>query len=168
MIEDKGNCRYVYFGHGTVGLVKSMDKTGEIFIEKAPEPVGTYTKQHSPGDDAEKLPEKSVVLVFDNANAKQSIDMLIEDLLQIREAQFGAEKSVGEHDVPNTLLNLCRINLLVEKYRKIIDTYALESDWVDVNMTPAKDSADVVQNILQRYQDRIEYYKERIKESDGI
>lgn len=86
MIKDKNNARYVYFGHGTIGLCRCQDGTSyAIYNSEQGKIDGEYTDSIYKGQAVENIPVKSIAFVFNGEKAIKSIDILIEDLQIIRE-----------------------------------------------------------------------------------
>lgn len=83
MIKDIKNCRQVHLGHGTICIGTNITKEHYLFIEKQYNPVGQKYNNLAT-KDAHTLENKSVLLLFDGKEGLKSLDMIIEDLQEIR------------------------------------------------------------------------------------
>lgn len=85
MIKDKENARYIHFGHGTVKLSRCKDGASYAIYNSEYEKVdGEYSDSIYTGRAVEDIPVKSVAFAFDGPAAEKSLDILIEDLMIIK------------------------------------------------------------------------------------
>lgn len=112
MIKDYSNSREVTLGNGTVGLVVSTidgNKNAYVMYQKDFTPIGTTTNEHA-GKKNRELKEKSVLLRFEGKNAIKSINIMLEDLQEIKAELLKSEKKT---------LKECFLNWANKVYEKL-------------------------------------------------
>lgn len=139
MIKDKNNARIITLGNGTVKLIRSADNSGYIIYESERGEInGEYYSDENVGKHVEDCPEKSIVLAFTGENALKSIDIIMEDLKEIKNTLLFQQKVLNEQ----TVLGKLRV------IRDYLISYSIKKDLVDREVQVARrEIVDLVQQI---------------------